>query len=78
MQIGFAPLLFIVFLALKLTGIISWSWWLIAAPLYVPLLLVIVIIFIAPLFMNKQNGLGYEVNLELLLDDWSRGLNKEK
>ena len=78
MKIGFAPLLFIVFLVLKLTGVITWSWLLITAPLYVPFLLVIAIIFIAPLFMSKQNGLGYEVNLELLLDAWSRGLNKEK
>ena len=78
MQIGFAPLLFIVFLALKLTGIISWSWWLIAAPLYVPFLLVTAIIFIAPIFMSRQNGMGYEFNLELLLDSWSEGLNKEK
>lgn len=32
--IGFSGLLFIVFLVLKLTGVINWSWWWITAPLW--------------------------------------------
>ncbi|WP_186260027.1 hypothetical protein [Burkholderia gladioli] len=32
--IGFGPLLFLVFLVLKLTGYIGWSWWWVTAPLW--------------------------------------------
>lgn len=35
--LGLAPILFIVFLILKLTGTITWSWWWITAPLWTPL-----------------------------------------
>ena len=31
---SFAGLLFIVFLVLKLTGVINWSWWWVTAPLW--------------------------------------------
>jgi len=33
--IGFAGLLTIVFVVLKLTGVIAWSWWWVLAPLWV-------------------------------------------
>lgn len=29
--------LFVVFLVLKLVGVIAWSWWWVAAPIWVPL-----------------------------------------
>ena len=32
-----AVVLFLIFVALKLTGVIAWSWWWISAPLWVPL-----------------------------------------
>jgi Transmembrane Fragile-X-F protein len=35
MQIGFAGALFLVFLVLKLTHVIAWSWWWITAPLWI-------------------------------------------
>lgn len=38
-SIGFSGVLFIVFLVLKLTDNIGWSWWWIASPLWVPLAL---------------------------------------
>ena len=34
--IGFLNVLFITFLVLKLTGVVGWSWWWVAAPLWVP------------------------------------------
>ncbi len=34
--IGFFGLLFIVFLTLKLTDVITWSWWWVTAPLWGP------------------------------------------
>ena len=38
--IGLGTLLFIVFLVLKLTGVITWSWWWVTAPLWIPALIV--------------------------------------
>lgn len=35
--IGFFGLLGIVFITLKLTGVIAWSWWWVLAPFWVPL-----------------------------------------
>lgn len=36
-------ILFIVFLVLKLCQVIDWSWWWITAPLWAPLLLVLIV-----------------------------------
>ena len=38
---GFFNLLFLVFLVLKLTKVIDWSWWWITAPLWGPLAVLI-------------------------------------
>ena len=43
---GPAFLLFLVFLVLKLCKVITWSWWWVTAPLWIPFGLVIVIILI--------------------------------
>ncbi|EHB47631.1 hypothetical protein MycrhDRAFT_5757 [Mycolicibacterium rhodesiae JS60] len=37
MQIGIGTILFIVFMVLKLTSVIDWSWLWVAAPLWIPL-----------------------------------------
>lgn len=44
--IGFFGLLFIVFLVLKLTGVITWSWWWVTAPLWGPLAFVIAVLIV--------------------------------
>lgn len=41
--IGLGSLLFVLFLALKLTGQITWSWWWVTAPLWGPIAILIVI-----------------------------------
>ena len=38
--IGFFGLLTILFIGLKLTGFITWSWWWVLAPIWIPMLLV--------------------------------------
>ena len=48
--IGFGGLLFILFLALKLTGVISWSWWWVTAPLWGGAALFLVVFFVILLF----------------------------
>lgn len=45
--IGFTGALFLVFLVLKLTHVIDWSWWWITAPLWGGLVLFVAIFLIA-------------------------------
>lgn len=44
--ITFLQLLTIVFVVLKLTHYIDWSWWWVLAPLWAPVVLVIAVVFI--------------------------------
>ena len=44
--IGFFGLLTIVFITLKLTDHIDWSWWWVLAPLWMPITLIIVIVLL--------------------------------
>lgn len=37
---SFLSILGLVFIVLKLTGVIAWSWWWVLAPIWVPLVLV--------------------------------------
>ena len=63
--IGLSGAVFIVFLVLKLTGTIDWSWWWITAPLWIPwaIFLVSAILFgavyglltIAMMIVNRRN-----------------------
>lgn len=53
--ISFFGMLGILFIALKLTGYIAWSWWLVLLPLYLPL--AVAVSFFAILFaVFMMNG----------------------
>lgn len=52
--IGFTGLLTILFIGLKLGGVISWSWWWVLSPIWITLLLVILIL--ALLAMASVSG----------------------
>lgn len=45
--ISFAGLLTLLFIGLKLTGFIAWSWWWVLSPLWISAVLVIAIIAVA-------------------------------
>ena len=45
--IGFSGLLAILFIALKLTGYITWSWLWVLAPIWIPFIIVVFILIIA-------------------------------
>ena len=47
---GFTGLLTVLFVGLKLTNVIAWSWWWVLSPLWIPLLLWIGFLIIAALF----------------------------
>ena len=53
--IGLTGVLFVVFLVLKLTGNIDWSWWCVTSPLWIPIALLgsifIVAVFIIILLL---------------------------
>lgn len=46
LQIGFVDILFFVFLILKLCGVIDWPWVWVLAPLWIPLVLVVLLFIV--------------------------------
>lgn len=44
--IGLGGVLFVVFLVLKLCKVITWSWWWVFAPLWIPLAIALVVAII--------------------------------
>lgn len=53
-KISFTGMLFIVFLVLKLTKVISWSWWWVTAPLWMPFGLLLFILIICFIILGKS------------------------
>lgn len=45
--IGFGGGLALLFIALKLTGVIAWSWWWVLAPIWIPFAIVLLIAVVA-------------------------------
>jgi ABC-type multidrug transport system permease subunit len=50
--VGFFSLLFLLFLGLKLTNNIDWSWWWVTSPLWLPITIVIGVIMIILMFKD--------------------------
>ena len=42
-SIGFFDALAIVFIVLKLLGVIKWSWWWVLSPIWIPIIIVLVL-----------------------------------
>ena len=55
-SISFFPLLGIVFIVLKLTDVIDWSWWLVLLPLYGGVVLFILFAVIYVYFMLNKHS----------------------
>lgn len=47
MNIGFCGLLTVLFIGLKLGGVIAWSWWWVLSPLWIPAVVVLAILALA-------------------------------
>ena len=56
--IGFTGLLTVVFIALKLTGYIDWSWWWVLSPIWISLLLVVLFIGVFFIIIAKLDNGG--------------------
>lgn len=48
--LGIDGILFLIFLILKLTNNINWSWWWVTAPLWISFALVIIVLLITSMF----------------------------
>ena len=64
MQVSFMGLLAILFIGLKLTGFITWSWWLVTLPLWGGVALIFSLVIIGPVLaivgvfiLDMLNGL---------------------
>jgi uncharacterized membrane protein len=55
---GLGTILFIVFLVLKLTNLITWSWWWVTSPLWIPVAMIIVIALLYIVFKGIENILN--------------------
>lgn len=55
MKISFCGILTIVFIVLKLTGVIGWSWLWVAGPVWIPAV-VAIIIFVVAVLVQKIKG----------------------
>lgn len=50
----FFPVLSLIFVVAKLTGYIAWSWWIVFAPAYVPVLLALTFFAVFSYIASKQ------------------------
>jgi len=57
--VGFAGLLTIVFIVLKLTGFITWPWWWVVAPIWLPLLFLVALFVIGAVIIGIKEGFDY-------------------
>ena len=53
--IGLGTILFVVFLVLKLTNFIDWSWWWVTAPLWIPFAIAGVLFLLAGIIKVLSN-----------------------
>jgi hypothetical protein len=50
----FFPALCLIFVTLKLTGFIAWSWWIVFAPVYVPVLIAAILFVVFSFIAAKS------------------------
>lgn len=46
LKLGFAEILALVFIVLKLCGVVSWSWWWVLSPIWIPIVLVLLLLLL--------------------------------
>jgi hypothetical protein len=51
--LGLGTVLFLIFLILKLTNTIDWSWWWVFSPLWIPIVMIVLLSILMILFFNK-------------------------
>ena len=86
--IGFAGLLAIAFIVLKLCNVIAWSWWWVLSPIWIPIALVIIIglpilLYISrdriPFFKKKNKSVKYPDKLDYSrMSPWQQRMHEMK
>jgi len=68
-----ASIIFIIFLILKLTNVIMWSWWIIFLPLIIPAIiyLILIVFVIQQVIRMKDPNLYKELNKKIF-KKWKR------
>ena len=57
MKLGLCTTLFIIFLILKLVGVIAWSWWIVTLPLWIiPVIIIVFCCSIGIVILAKIKG----------------------
>jgi len=51
--IGLSTILFLIFLVLKLIGVITWSWWWVFSPIWIPFILSVLVVIVIYGFIKK-------------------------
>lgn len=74
--IGLPGVLFVVFLVLKLTGNIDWSWWWVTSPIWIPLIVGIAILLTLVIVFIGMLSIGYTI--EDLKDKFKLGKDKSE
>lgn len=72
MKLSFSLILFLIFLVLKLTEEINWSWWWVTSPVWVPLLLGLIIVFLVS-FVKEYKADKWRKNIKV--GDWAKYQN---
>ena len=75
--IGLAGILFIVFLVLKLTGNITWSWWWITSPIWIPVALFVSFFTITVIIVYIFLIIGGS-NAKIIVENWKEKIKIKK
>lgn len=73
--IGIAGVTFIVFLVLKLVGVIDWSWWWVTSPLWISVALtffILLIAFLVGAIMDRQSRRKSAELSRIMRQRWNR------
>lgn len=73
--IGFFGLLTIVFIVLKLTNYIDWSWWWVLSPFWIPFSIVIILIIVAAVLGPINDRKRPKINMK---SKWEQRLEEMK
>ena len=52
--IGLSTVILVVFIILKLTGNIDWSWWWVLSPLWIPIAIILIIAVLTAIFVGDK------------------------
>lgn len=52
--LGLGTVLFLIFMVLKLTNYIDWSWWWVTAPLWIPIAIIAIVGLVAILYLGNK------------------------